>query len=202
MQLRTDGENALGAMRDERIVLETSGPGQHVPVVKRKIKTVKERVRAHGSNLPFVMTKLLLTMCVLFCVSRINLQPSRMSGSPIEQLTGMKIDAARDLRVQFGDYVHATVRNTDILLQSRTQGCIALFPMGNWTGSVEMWCMATNHTVIKDLFKIIPMSDLIIQHINRLATSEGYTRDTDLGLSPLADTSNDHDSAFQDAKAP
>ena len=46
------------------------------------------------------------------------------------------------------------------------------------------------------------MSDLLIQHINRLASSERYTRDTDLGLGlgPLADTINDHDSALQDAK--
>ena len=93
------------------------------------------------------------------------MQPSRMSGtriSPIEQFTGMKIDAARDLRVQFGDYVQATVRNTDNSMQSRIQGCIALLPMGNLTGSVKMWCMATNHTVIKDQFKILTMSDLVI----------------------------------------
>ena len=210
VQLRTDGEGALGAMRDELsglgVVLDISGPGQHVPVIERKIQTVKERVRAHVNNLPFVMTKLLLTMCVLFCVSRINMQPSRMSGtriSPIEQFTGMKIDAARDLRVQFGDYVQATVRNTDNSLQSRTQGCIALLPMGNLTGSVKMWCLATNHTVIKDQFKILPMSDLVIQHINRLASSEGYTRDTDLGLGSLAPTNNnDPDTDLQVVEAP
>ena len=47
------------------------------------------------------------------------------------------------------------------------------------------------------------MSNLVIQHINRLATSEGYTRDTDLGLGLLADTIiNDLDSALQDAHKP
>ena len=99
------------------------------------------------------MTKLILSMCVLFSVSRINMQPSRMSGTRISPIfTGMKIDAARDLRVQSGDYVQANERNTDNLLQSRTQVCIALLSMGNLTGSVKMWCMATNHTVIKDQF--------------------------------------------------
>ena len=93
----------LGAMRDELsglgIVLDTSGPGQYLPIIEQKIQTVEERLRAHVHNLPFVMTKLLLTMSVLFCVSRINM-PSRMSGtrtSPIEQFTGMKFNAARDL---------------------------------------------------------------------------------------------------------
>ena len=54
VHLRTDGESALGAMRDELsgrgIVLDTSGPGQHVPVIERKIQTVKERVCAHVNN--------------------------------------------------------------------------------------------------------------------------------------------------------
>ena len=124
------------------------------------------------------------------------MQPSRMSTSrmsPIEQFTGMKIDAARDLRVQFGDYVQATVRDTDNSMRSRTLGCIAMLPMGNLTGSVKMWCLATSHTVIKDQFKIVPMSDLIIKHINTLAAAEGYTRETDLDLRPPAAADDDPD---------
>ena len=77
VQIRTDGEGALATMRDELskigIVLDISGPGQHVPVIERKIQTVKERVQAHVNDLPYVMTRLLLTMCVLFCVSRLNM---------------------------------------------------------------------------------------------------------------------------------
>ena len=73
VQIRTDGEGALATMRDELskigIVLDISGPGQYVPVIERKIQTVKERVRAHVNDLPYVMTRLLLTMCVLSCVS-------------------------------------------------------------------------------------------------------------------------------------
>ena len=83
------------------------------------------------------------------------MQPSRGSGartSPIEKSTGMKIDAARDLQVQFSDYVQATVRNIDNSLQSWTQGSIAR--TGNLTGSVKMWCLATDHTFIKDQLKI------------------------------------------------
>ena len=208
VQIRTDGEGALATMRDELskigIVLDISGPGQHVPVIERKIQTVKERVRAHLNDLPYVMTRLLLTMCVLFCVSRLNMQPSRMSTSrisPLEQFTGMKIDATRDLRVQFGDYCQATVRNPDNSMRSRTQGCIAMLPTGNLTGSVKMWCLATHQTVIKDQFKILPIPDLVIQHITSLAASEGYTRDTDLDLGPL-DVPPDHQEMQQAAPLP
>ena len=93
-------------MKDELgglgVVVDTCGPGQHVPVIERKIQDVKTRVRAHVNTLPYVMTKLLLTMCVLFCISRLNMQPSRtstLSISPVEQFTGRKVDAAKDLRV-------------------------------------------------------------------------------------------------------
>lgn len=37
-------------------------------------------------------------------------------------------------------------------MRSRTQGCIAMLPTGNLTGSVKMWCLATHQTVIKDQF--------------------------------------------------
>ena len=55
-------------------------------------------------------------MCLLFCVSRLNMQSSRVSvdrTSPLEQFTGRKMNTVRDLRVQFGDYAQATVSNTD-----------------------------------------------------------------------------------------
>ena len=136
-------------------------------------------------------------MCVLFCVSRLNMQPSRMSTprtSPLEQFTGMKIDATRDLRVQLSDYCQATVRNPDNSIRSRTQGCIAMLPTGNFSGSVKMWCLETHQTVISDQFKILPIPDLVIQHITSLAASEGYTRDTDLDLGPL-DVPPDHQEA-------
>ena len=51
VQLRTDGESAIALMRDELdglgVVVDTCGPGQHVPVIERKIQDVKTRVRAH-----------------------------------------------------------------------------------------------------------------------------------------------------------
>jgi hypothetical protein len=202
VQLRTDGEGALAVMAEELsglgIVLDVAGPGQHVPVVERKIQTIKERVRAHENSLPYVMTRLLLTMCVLFCVSRLNMQhpPSRTSvnrTSPLEQFTGRKIDAARDLRVQFGDYVQATVSDTDSTMRSRTQGCIALLPTGNLTGSVKMWCLATNATITRDQFKILPMPDLVVAHITSLAESQGYTRGIDPDVSPLVVEIDDRD---------
>ena len=179
--IRTDGEGAIAkmipALANRGIVVDPAGPGQHVPVVERMIETVKERVRAHVTSLPFILTKLLLTYCVLFCVSRLNLLPSSNSldkVSPHEQFTGMKLDFSRDLRCGYGDYVQATVPNTDNSMSPRTMGCIALLPTGNTTGSVKMWCLATQTVVTRDQFRILPMPDLVCLYISRVAELEGY----------------------------
>ena len=180
--IRTDGEGAIAKMAstlaEKGIVVDVAGPGQHVPVVERAIETVKERVRSHVTSLPFTLTKLLLTYLVLFCVSRLNLLPSSNSldkVSPHEQFTGLKLDYARDLRCGYGDYVQATVPNTDNSMSPRTMGCITLLPTGNTTGSVKMWCLATQTVIVRDQFRILPMPDLVCTYISQIANLEGYS---------------------------
>ena len=199
VQLRTDGEGAVGAMAGELnsigVIVEVAGPGQHVPVVERMIQTVKKRVRTLEHSLPFVMTRLLIIMCVLFCVSRINMQASSASTdrtSPLEQFTGRKLDAKIDLRIQFGDYLQATVPATDNSMATRTQGCIAMLPTGNLTGSVKMWCLNTNAVITRDQFTILPMPDVVSNYITARAEKEGYSRSEDPVMdSSLFDQDND-----------
>lgn len=186
VQLRMDGEGALGPMVEELshlgIEVDVAGPGQHVPVVERRAQTVKQRFRIYENSLPMVMTRIMIIHCVLFAVSRLNMVPSRMSGtslSPLEIFTGRKIDSARDLRIGFGDYAQATVANTDNTPTARTQGCIALLPTGNLTGSVRFLCLSTNKVVTRDQFRVLPMPSLAIDYINSLAAEEGYTRGFD-----------------------
>jgi hypothetical protein len=107
-----DGEKSVASMTDalgnEGISFEPAGPGQHVPHMENKIKTIKERVRAHDKLLSFVMTKILLIMCVLFCVSRINWMPSKSQVDrmpPMEQFSGRQFDAKQDMKCPFGSYV-------------------------------------------------------------------------------------------------
>jgi hypothetical protein len=190
MRIQPDGEGAIVAMipelNDIGVVVEVAGPGQHSSSAERLIRTVKERVRAHETSMPYVLTKLLLIFLVLFCVSRINLCPNSQSldgVSPTEQFTGRKLDMKRDLRVGFGDYVQATVAMTDNTMKSRTQGCIALLPVGNITGSVQMWCLGTNAVVTRDQFTVLPLPDLVANYITSMAEDEGYKRgiDPDIG---------------------
>lgn len=124
------------------------------------------------------------------------MQPSRRSidrTSPLEQFTGLKIDFARYLRVQFADYAQATVTDTDNTMHSRTQECSALLPTGNFTGSVKMWCLSAKTTITRDQFKILPMPDLVVTHITSLAALEGFTRGIDPDVDPLETDTDDGD---------
>jgi hypothetical protein len=83
----------------------------------------------HGLVLPFVITHTLIVWCARFCMRYVNLQPSATSVdkvSPFEQFSELKLNAKRNLRVAFGDYVLATVAETDNSMRPRVEPCIAL----------------------------------------------------------------------------
>jgi hypothetical protein len=107
--LRINGEGAIGAwtsaLQSSSIVITIGGPGQHVTVVERMARPLKGRYRYHELALPCVMTHTPIVGCVVFCMHSVNLQPNASSVdkvSPYEQLSGLKLEAKRDLRVVAG----------------------------------------------------------------------------------------------------
>jgi len=57
--------------------------------------------------------------------------------APRELLIGRKLDFKRDIRFEFGDYVQAPVPNlVKNSLSPRSQGGVALPPVGNIRGSI------------------------------------------------------------------
>jgi hypothetical protein len=154
----TDGEGGVHALTTELntlgIRVNPAGPGEHVPVIENKIKQVKSRVRAHINSLPYTLCFALLMWLVQFCVSRINMVPSSVCGdniSAFEKFRGRKVDYSRDLRVGFGDYVQThepnIIKNS---MSPRTEGAIALLPLGNLQRSCRFFCLSTKSYVTRD----------------------------------------------------
>jgi hypothetical protein len=176
----SDGEGAVSALTNYLyslgIKINPAGPGQHVPVVENKIRQVKERVRAHIHGLPFNLSVSLLAWLVYFCSSRLNMMPDRTrvdSSSPREQFLGRKIDYKRDLRVGFADYcqVHTPniIKNS---MSARTEGAIALLPVGNLQGSVKFLSLTTLKVITRDYWNPLPMPEEVIQFLNNLALKQ------------------------------
>jgi hypothetical protein len=74
----------------------------------------------------------------------------------------MKLDAKRDLRVAFGDYVLATPATTDNSTLPRADPLIALGGKLNHTWSVWMLSLKTGKVVTRDQFVIQPMPEVVI----------------------------------------
>lgn len=103
-----DGEGAVHALRNDflsmGISVNNAGPGQHVPLIEVKVREVKERCRCHIAVLPYALPASFTEWLIYFCVSRINLFPTRNNLSrisPREAFTGRKTNFKRDIRIGF-----------------------------------------------------------------------------------------------------
>jgi hypothetical protein len=109
---------------------------------------------------------------------------SRVDGvlSPIELFKGRKIDYKRDVRIGFGEYVQAlnpnvTHRNS---MTPRTDGAMSLIPVGNLQGSVRFYSLSTNRIIVSDHWTVLPLPQIVIDHINHLATKHSEGKDPSL----------------------
>jgi hypothetical protein len=173
--LLTDGEGAIASLAPEiqgrSIAVNPAGPGQHVPVVERKIREVKERARTLIAVTPWKIPSRLRAALVCYCFSRINLVPHRGGldkVSPREALLGIKADYNKDTRCCFGDYCECTSPVSDNTMRARTHPCVALYPTGT-QGSWRFYSLDTGKLVTRDAFKVIPTPDWVIAHMVALA---------------------------------
>jgi Reverse transcriptase (RNA-dependent DNA polymerase)/Zinc knuckle len=177
----SDGEGAMGKLKPQLnkmgLEVDISGAGGHVSRIERKIRVIKERVRAHISGrLPFALNILGLSMLILFCISRLNYQHSstRPGGlTPREAFTGQRVAAEKDFRAAFGDSVIYTEPYTTSDMKSRIGQGIVYLPSGNRSGSVKCLNILTGAIVTRDTFKIVPTTTAIIKIMNDMAALDG-----------------------------
>ena len=157
-----------------------------MPVVERKVRLVKERCRSILVGLPYRLPFKLLAYLVMFVVFCLNCVPVQAAGhviSPKEWLTGRKLSYKRDLRFEFGEYIQArTPRVVSNSMHPRTEGDIAVLSTGNVEGSIWCYNLATDRVVQRDRWTVLPIPDVVIQHMNRL--SDGDKRENRVHLDP------------------
>lgn len=159
----SDNEGAVVSLVDELgalgVELDISGAGGHVARIERRIRVIKERVRAHVAyHIPFTLSSVGIAMCILYCVSRLNYEPPGVRDwgpSPRELFVGRKADGKRDFRCSFGDSAQCTVSTPDSSMNGRTEDCVVMLPLGNRTGTVRMLSLATNKMVNRDQFSTL-----------------------------------------------
>jgi hypothetical protein len=117
------------------VLLNTCGPGDHVPVIEQRIRTIKERVRGLLISLPFEkIPDLVMIHSVVFSVMWLNSfcpkggVSAHISSQTI--ITGLTPNAVKHCRIPFGGYAQVHVEFTPLndVMVSRTVGAIALGP--------------------------------------------------------------------------
>ena len=108
-----------------------SSRSEHVPVIERRIRVIKERVRSIRNSLPFkILPKIMLIEMVKYCIKWLNVFPSKggiNNMSPTKVMVGRNIDCKLYWRLGFGTYFQ-TAEDHSNNLEERTTGAISLFP--------------------------------------------------------------------------
>ena len=136
------------------------------------IRTIKERVRAICSVLPFkILHKLIVTNAVYFAVLWLNAFPVK-SGisdklSPRAIVVRTILSWAKHCKLLFGAYckVHDEKDPTNDNMP-RTHASIALGPTGNFNGSYKFFCLTTGRVLKRRKWTKFPMSDRIVNKVS------------------------------------
>ena len=177
----------------EEIIFDEEG-GHSVPIVERKIRLIKGRVRGIYNTLPFKLPANLQTWLVTYVVRLINVLPTSNSLeyiSPTEKLTGRRLDAKKDLRHGFADYVQVADGATDNTMKERTRGAIALGPVGNNRGTWYYFLLGTQKVVRRNHATNLPMPGDVIDYMNNFGkTKRGTFRETDASTAENENNNN------------
>jgi len=91
--------------------------------------------------------------------------------APRVAFTGMPVQYQKELRFAFGDYVEA-YEGSDNTSRPRSRACIALFPIGNSTGSWQLFKIASRSRVCRINMVKLVTSGLIVDAMNAIAKEE------------------------------
>ena len=187
-----DGEKGISAISD--LIVEKFGvkvdpksSGDHVAVVERGGRTVKDCCRSVISVLRFALTITLTAFLALYVVEAINWWPTIDSQvSPNEQAYGRKWNKLIDGRGAFGSYCESVDPYGDNTMKSRTESSILLYPVGNLSGSYIFLNLESFKLINRSQFEVMPVvPPAVISIMNDRAKRDGVlSKDLVVSINP------------------
>ena len=157
-------------------MLNLAAANEHVGLIERNIRFLKEKSRSLRHSLPFErIPALMLIRMVLHAVPFMNSFP-RKGGlkhyPPSAIMTGAQLHM-NQLQLKFGTYCQVgedvTPRNS---LAARTRAAISLGPSGNLSGGHRFLALDTGKTIVRNRWKELPMPAAVIDRVNVLGRAE------------------------------
>jgi hypothetical protein len=160
----------LAAMK---ITLNGVAREEHVGDIERYIRTVKERMRATLSTLPFtrIPSQLVVELAKreVFWLNSFALGDGISTTlSPRTIVTGQTISFDRHCEFDFGEYVQ-THEQHDNSMAPRTIGALALRPTGNIQGNFYFFSLSTGRVINRQNATALPMPNEVIERVHVLA---------------------------------
>ena len=154
--------------------LNVTSANEHVPDVERKIRVIKEQVRAIIYSIPFnALPAQVLIHAVLFVAKQLNLFPVKggVSGhlSPRQIMSG-EVSDDKYCNMGFGRYCQIHEEDQPrTSMKARTQGAISLGPSGNAQGGHKFYALATARVVTRWAWTELPTPASVIERMHLLA---------------------------------
>ena len=152
---------------------------EHVGIIERSIRTIKERCRCISHAMPFKRhTKLMTKTMIEFVVSRLNAVPANDGISDtLSPRTIVMDDGAIDLKyksLEYGSHVllYTTTLNN---MKRRSIPCISLNPTNDFGGHNFM-SLETGKKLHGYRWQELPMDDWVINRVEELAKKEGQPK--------------------------
>jgi hypothetical protein len=178
--VHVDPASAFQALRTQfpGTEIDVGGARDFVAKVDAKIRRLKDTYRCVKAGLPWTLAFSHVKHLVAYAVSRINLySTTSLAGvlSPRVLFTGIKPNYKKELSLAFGDYVevHNGTTNTS---RERSLPCIALYPLGNSTGSWLFWNLANRSYLRRSHWVKMVTTSLISSGLNGDAAQEASSR--------------------------
>jgi hypothetical protein len=159
------------------IRFDICAPEDHIPKVKRAIRTMKDAIRStiHGTpyhRLPHTIVKELASMAARTLNSFLHQDGIGDTLSPANIVTGAPKPDYKTLPLKFGTYIQV-YDGTSSDTKSRTLGAIATNPTGNSSGNHFFMSLETGLRMHRRSWTVLPISDTTISRVETLATQEG-----------------------------
>ena len=159
--------------------LNLAAANEHEPFVERKIRVIKERVRAVRHSLPFTALPMQMTThMVFFVVKLLNYFP--VKGGVSDQYSPKAIMSGEVIQFKqyslpFGTYcqIHEEDGPRNSLI-ARTQGAISLGPSKNIQGGQHFYTLNSAKVVVRRSWDVIPMPEAVISRVNTLAADQPH----------------------------
>jgi len=156
--------------------LDLAAANEHVGLIERNIRFLKEKTRSLRHSLPFErIPALMLIQMVLHTVPFMNSFP-RKGGlkhyPPSAIMTGAQLHINR-LQLKFGSYCQVaedvTPRNS---LAARTRAAISMGPSRNLSGVHCFLALDSGKMIVRNRWKELPMPTAVIDRVNVLGWAE------------------------------